>query len=422
MARHALQSPPYRVAAAVASLALSVALIPTRHADAASAATPDAGAVPTTATLHMMSKDESTLFGARCSDGSPYGFYVSQPPAAQNSTKWVIYLRGGGFCGTPATCEARLKTDLGTSSVWKHTYTLDGILSADPTVNPDFGAWNKVIMPYCTGDLHSGQQWTTTFGKYYFSGHLNIQRALTVLDNKFGFGDATEVLLSGSSAGGLGTLVHADWLTDLLKPRGVRVAANPMAGWFMDVPTFMNQTIPVGGGLNVLFEEWGSFVDASCNASRTQGSDPGHCFLGEYLLPFLETPTFVTEALYDIQQLYKEDGLPTSNFSAPVCAYIESFGDRMRASLQAVAQTKGMGVFACSCMTHGVDFTAVKVGSAGSTWQSGLGDWYFGRSQSGANVIESCAAVAAVPCNPTCGPTYLGKCAAAGGGGAGVPV
>ena len=78
---------------------------------------------------HMLSKLEGELFGARCLDGSNYGtlqpiqhagsrltpimvhtstgFYIS---TNTSSTKWVIYMQGGGYCATKSDCDARAKT------------------------------------------------------------------------------------------------------------------------------------------------------------------------------------------------------------------------------------------------------------------------------------------------------------------------
>jgi hypothetical protein len=46
----------------------------------------------------------------------------------------------------------------------------------------------------------------------YFSGHLNIEAVLMYLSANSGLNNAAHVLLSGSSAGGIGTFTHADYL------------------------------------------------------------------------------------------------------------------------------------------------------------------------------------------------------------------
>lgn len=46
-----------------------------------------------------------------------------------------------------------------------------------------------------------------------------------------GFAKATSVLLSGGSAGGIGTFANADWLGSVLPP-SVYYRAAPIGGWF----------------------------------------------------------------------------------------------------------------------------------------------------------------------------------------------
>jgi hypothetical protein len=62
--------------------------------------------------------------------------------------------------------------------------------------------------------------------------------------------DITKVLLSGCSAGGLSTYLHADYVGELLAvaaPRMTKYAAAPVSGFFLDhatvegVPVYANQ-------------------------------------------------------------------------------------------------------------------------------------------------------------------------------------
>ena len=81
---------------------------------------------------------------------------------------------------------------------------------SDPT-NP-VAKWNMIFIPYCTGDIHSGSRKDVTVkdvpGTQQFVGYLNYGLFL----NSFGptFKDSEKVLLTGSSAGGFGSLFNAD--------------------------------------------------------------------------------------------------------------------------------------------------------------------------------------------------------------------
>jgi len=65
----------------------------------------------------------------------------------------------------------------------------------------------------------------------FFSGHLyhlNFEAAVKDLFGK-GLRDGAEVLLSGDSAGGMGTFINVDWLADTLPWASVKGA--PVAGY-----------------------------------------------------------------------------------------------------------------------------------------------------------------------------------------------
>ena len=64
-----------------------------------------------------------------------------------------------------------------------------------------------------------------------------VQRDLPVCDASH-LSQASEVILSGGSAGGLGVFYNLDHLTTLL-PAAVRVTGFPDAGYFMDAPGYV---------------------------------------------------------------------------------------------------------------------------------------------------------------------------------------
>jgi hypothetical protein len=141
----------------------------------------------------------------------------------------VLSARQGLFCGTASTLlepMSSLQTDLGSSSHWAATFTdNNNLLSTDPRVNPDFFNYTFVYIPYCGGDVHSGMSTTPNswcaigaslfilcsphllFVRclcrgYYFSGHNTVDAVVRTLMQGT-LSSATEVLISGSSAGTL---------------------------------------------------------------------------------------------------------------------------------------------------------------------------------------------------------------------------
>ena len=84
--------------------------------------------------------------------------------------------------------------------------------------NPTLCEYNFVYMPYCSQDLWYGQRTAVspeTFG-LYFSGRHIIRATLDTLAATHDLKGATEVILSGNSAGGFGVYNNVDYLQSYL--------------------------------------------------------------------------------------------------------------------------------------------------------------------------------------------------------------
>jgi uncharacterized surface protein with fasciclin (FAS1) repeats len=150
--------------------------------------------------------------GARCRDGSDTGFGVRLQEGAENL---MIYLEGGGACFNDVTC-AQNRDNYGADD-------FDGFVAAGGSFgvfgtdasNP-VGDWNAVYVPYCTGDVHGGSAPDAVVpgvpGVQQFVGHENVERFLDLVEPVVG--DPGKVLLTGSSAGGFGSLVNFAQVAD----------------------------------------------------------------------------------------------------------------------------------------------------------------------------------------------------------------
>ena len=107
-------------------------------------------------------------------------------------------------------------------------------MSADASENPDFASWNKLYIPYCSGDMHAGTQTepNPSLGGWYFSGHNIIAATVAHLAaNASGAYPApTHALISGGSAGGIATIMHTDFFAEQW-PHAI-VKGNPGCGFF----------------------------------------------------------------------------------------------------------------------------------------------------------------------------------------------
>lgn len=137
----------------------------------------------------------------QCRDGSTAGIAVNFGSAK----KLMIYLEGGGWCLDPASCAknpARADVDI---SALGTTEGIGGVFDRNNPENP-VRDWNFVYVPYCTGDLYAGANPDADVpgvGRQRFVGYLNTQKFLLRIVPTFA--DTTDVLLTGSSAGGIGT-------------------------------------------------------------------------------------------------------------------------------------------------------------------------------------------------------------------------
>jgi hypothetical protein len=198
---------------------------------------PDAGVAPPTGwDFHQ---------GGLCRDGSPAGFYVHFSAAA--STKLWIYLEGGGACDSATFCShnppniatvfsggaATQGQQIGGSLIFSNSpqepYVASngyspGIFDFTNTANP-FKDWNAVYIPYCTGDVHFGNndnvdipdQGITAGPKaQHFVGRKNLEGYISRIVPTFP--NMTQVMLTGASAGGFGAGLNYGLVQDSFGP------------------------------------------------------------------------------------------------------------------------------------------------------------------------------------------------------------
>jgi hypothetical protein len=140
--------------------------------------------------------------GAHCRDGSSTGFGINVNPA---SDKLMIFLQGGGACFSSTTCASN-PSKFGASDFTSFQSTgAGGILSRSDAANA-VKDWNFVFVPYCTGDIHAGNNPTGMVkgvtGVQQFVGYANMTLYLSRIMSTL---PSTKlVLLTGVSAGGFG--------------------------------------------------------------------------------------------------------------------------------------------------------------------------------------------------------------------------
>ena len=145
--------------------------------------------------------------GMICRDSSPTGIGVR---FGEDSKKWVIYLQGGGACFTEETCQTNpssFNEEDFMGRVENGAY-VSGLMNIDREENP-VQDWNFIFVPYCTGDVHSGNN-PGSFGlglseEQQYVGARNIATLLEFIAPYLKQEEVDEIMLAGISAGGFGT-------------------------------------------------------------------------------------------------------------------------------------------------------------------------------------------------------------------------
>jgi hypothetical protein len=354
----------------------------------------------------LFSDEVANDYGAKCLDGSSAGYYVRE---AAGSKDWVIFLQGGGLCVEIIDCLKRARTQLGSSKNWPATHDDDkNVLNSNPAENP-FARFNAVYVPYCSGDTYLGMKKEKNFylGNLYTNGHLILEAILDHLRNTTSMrNEVGSVLLSGSSAGGIGVIHNADWLarkiTEDFGYTSAIVKASPQGGLFF--PSRPSAGVCLYEEYWLLgkhcpridiFESWyvtiesHAFVDQNC--AKDLG-DPKRCWDAGILSRYVKTPLFFAQNRYDQNQLNNEF-LCTACNSHPaegahkVRSYMSYFGNHTEATLRDLASTFGHSVFMPNCFQHTGNL-CMKGGLAiqEQSYSSSLSDWFFSRQSE--NVVR----------------------------------
>ncbi len=146
--------------------------------------------------------------GPVCIAGTPYSMFTK----AGDPDKLMIFLQGGGACweGFPR-CNVTAEAQFPPPAAF-----LPGIFatsSADGTIPNDIGDWSVAYFPYCDGSVFSGDndvQNDPNFGIRRHRGLRNLSAGIDVASVVFP--EATRILVTGSSAGGVGAAGFAPFL------------------------------------------------------------------------------------------------------------------------------------------------------------------------------------------------------------------
>lgn len=108
---------------------------------------------------------------------------------------------------------------------------------------------------------------------------------------QLGLKNATDLLLTGSSAGGTGVMLNLDPVQELLhddlKLKQISVKGVTDSGWFLDRVPFVSNGKPAVDAIRRGMQHWKGSVPQACRDSYKE--EPWRCYFGYRLYPTLKS-------------------------------------------------------------------------------------------------------------------------------------
>lgn len=160
--------------------------------------------------------------GAVCGNGSPYKFFVNRVP---NSSNTILYFEGGGACWDYESCTGQtgirgarnpngIPDDYMSLMNPSASIVSPFVVRLHPWSRVKTQNWNMVYVPYCTGDIYSGDRvavYEDPDGEaeplvWHHNGLRNSRAVIAWL--KDNLQRPGQMLATGCSAGGIGSFTN----------------------------------------------------------------------------------------------------------------------------------------------------------------------------------------------------------------------
>ncbi|KAK4338096.1 hypothetical protein RND71_042583 [Anisodus tanguticus] len=173
------------------------------------------------------------------------------------------------------------------------------ILQSATVQGAEFYNWNRVRVKYCDGSFFTGDvEQVDAENNLFFRGARIFKAIMEDLWSK-GMRNAENAILCGTSAGGLATILNCDKLKSLL-PNDARVKCVADAGFFINGKTIF--------GTPDIQEMYRRIVNLHGQAKNlpsacTSAMEPSLCFFPQSVIPYVQTPLFIINSIYDTWQV-----------------------------------------------------------------------------------------------------------------------
>ncbi|KAL1525701.1 hypothetical protein AB1Y20_020547 [Prymnesium parvum] len=275
-------------------------------------------------TLHLIGQELSQQLGAYCLDGSRPGYWYDPPTPraahAASNRSWLVFLDGGAWCYDAQDCDSRSRGFRGSSRAFPARYwPYSGPLDKSVAVNPTFAGFHRVLLGYCDGSSFTGERVTPYAlgsGAVLHMRGRAVLHALLLHLMRAGMREARQVLFSGGSAGGLGTVFAANWLQAQLPAAKLKVLL--VSSFFLHLPAGDAPTCTRGRGAQSKCLPWAVKMQQMCalhNCTPTvraagvacdAAGAGAECLLPAASLRSVRPPTFVINSAIDSWQACRE--------------------------------------------------------------------------------------------------------------------
>jgi len=343
--------------------------------------------------LHTMHKVSLGAYPmARCLDGSPGAFYIAPAKKKANAMKWFIHFPSSGVCSMSAPrhqtgdcvfvehCADRSRGPRGSSASYP---VMTPLLESEQMTVPLARDWNRIVVVSCDGGMFSGrvdQPVTVDGTTLYFRGGYIVDAIIDTLIRKFGLAEATDVLISGTGAGGAAAGLHADRWRHAL-PTSVFVAVVSDSGMSGGVMTSASQDEnPVAALHRANFHDMNvsDSLHPDCVTERTSaGAEEADCFFGDFAVRFSRTPMFVKQSATEYGDVHCA---PKQMPNTSEARLLDGYATHLRRAVQHASRNQTQhGFYVDNCLHQEGKWFASRINGMSAT--EAFNSWYTQRQK-----------------------------------------
>jgi O-palmitoleoyl-L-serine hydrolase len=278
--------------------------------------------------LNCVPKIEILDKDAVCIDGTASAYYFRRG-FGSGEHKFHIHFEGGGWCYTPQSCAVRADIPLGSSKDYAPCMQANKnnngpYLSHLQEENPVLYNFNTIFVRYCDGGSYASDSKALVDGKMlHFKGKSIRDAIVNNLFHLHAMSEATDVLVSGCSAGGLAVLFGIDQIASIIKERAplARIRGMVDSGFFLehshgrrdyDRRAFAyqealtpNEELDYAYSMREVFRfmNLSAGINEECLAAIPDS--PEACVFAERVSRFVKTPLYFIQSKYDSWQVIK---------------------------------------------------------------------------------------------------------------------